>query len=102
MYKFTECFKKYDGKIVLNNLNKKFFTRTICCICWTQWMRKKYFAKNIVKINRTYIRKSNIYKTVSFHYIPEKSFALSLNSRQYLTHMGAFRWVRKKTKSNQK
>ena len=24
MYKFTECFKKYDGKIVLNNLNKNF------------------------------------------------------------------------------
>lgn len=24
MYMFTECFKKYNGKIVLNNLNTNF------------------------------------------------------------------------------
>ena len=80
--------KKYNGKIILNNLNKNFSQGQSIAFVGHNGCGKSTLLKILAKLVAPTSGKVIYKKPLLFHYIPEKSFPLSLNSRQYLTHMG--------------
>ena len=76
--------KKYNGKIVLNNLNKNFSQGESIAFVGHNGCGKSTLLKILSKLVAPTSGKVIYTKPFLFHYIPEKSFPLSLNSRQWV------------------
>lgn len=81
--------KKYDGKLVLDKIDKTFMRGQSIAFVGHNGCGKSTLLKIVSKLVTPTSGEVVYNKPLLFHYIPEKFSPVSLTARQYLIHMGA-------------
>ena len=81
--------KKYDGKLVLDKIDKTFVQGQSVAFVGHNGCGKSTLLKIIAKLVTATSGEVVYNKPLLFHYIPEKFSPVSITARQYLIHMGA-------------
>lgn len=81
--------KKYDGKQVLNGIEKTFYEGQSIAFMGHNGCGKSTLLKIIAKLTRPTSGEVIHRKPLLFHYVPERFLPVSLTARRYLMQMGA-------------
>lgn len=89
LIKLQKVTKKYDDKIILNNIEKEFPTGGSIAFVGHNGCGKSTLLKLIAGLVKPTSGSVSYDKPLLFHYIPEKFPPVALTARNYLLRMGA-------------
>ncbi len=89
LIRFDNVTKKYDGKLVLNQIDKVFYEGQSIAFMGHNGCGKSTLLRILAKLTAPTSGKVTYGRPLLFHYVPERFLPVALTARKYLMQMGA-------------